>query len=372
MYSSVSADLHDAARGLLAARTEQAVRHTAVRSFAHLSNADRCEIIQPAADDLETRASVAFGPDATTTPGPLETHREILSHSYEHGTAGLIDDLTDVRSAAARPVHSTDASADGYRSLLCVPIEDHGLLVATDRDVGHFSGQELESMQRLAELVAAALDRYDWGEQNGGSRLAAVARVVSHDVRNAIGVANGRLELAMDGDLDQLEEVAAAHDRLLDLTEDLVTVLRTGDSVESIEPVDLATQARRAWTAVDADAATLDCDGEPMIMADVTSLCQLLENLFRNAVDHGGSDVTVTIGLLEGGSGFYVADNGPGIPPDERESIFEMGYTTGDRQTGYGLSIVKRIADAHGWAIDVTQSSNGGARFELSNVDRPD
>ncbi|MFB6310285.1 MAG: GAF domain-containing sensor histidine kinase [Salinirussus sp.] len=364
----MSTDLHDAARGLLAARTEQAVRHTAVRTFAHLSDADRCEVIQPDDDGLASKASVAFGPNAAETPGPLETHGDVLSHSFEHGTAGLIDDLADVRSAAAT-APDLDADPDGYRSMLCVPIENHGLLVATHRQPGHFSGRELESMQRLADLVAAALDRFDWGPNGGDSRLEAVARVISHDVQNAIGVANGRLELAMDGDLDQLEEVAAAHERLLDLTDDLVAVLRTGDSVSSVEPADLATEARRAWTTVESPTATLECVDEPTIMADITSLCQLLENLFRNAVDHGNEDITVTVGELENGSGFYVADDGPGIPPAERESVFEMGYTTGENQTGYGLSIVQRIADAHGWDIEVVSSTDGGARFELSGVD---
>jgi signal transduction histidine kinase len=364
----VSADLHESARQLLAARTEQAVRHTAVRGFAQLSGADRCEVLQPGEAGLESRASIAYGPDAADLPGPLETHASILEHSFDHGTAGLVDDLADVPSAGAVAPASETAPA-GYRSLLCVSLDSHGLLVAADREAGSFSGRELESMQQLAALVVAALDRFAWGTADEGSRLESVARVVSHDVQNAIGVANGRLELAMDGDRDQLAEVKAAHERLLDLTDDLVTVLRTGDSVSAIEPVALEEAASTAWTAIEAETATLDVADAIHVLADFTSLCQLLENLFRNAVDHAGDDVHVRVARHPDADGFVVADDGPGIPPEERDAVFEMGYTTGRDRTGYGLSIVQRIADAHGWDVTVSESAAGGARFDVTGVE---
>ena len=60
--------------------------------------------------------------------------------------------------------------------------------------------------------------------------------------------------------------------------------------------------------------------------------------------------------------GFAVADDGPGIPADDRDRVFESGYTTGDG-TGLGLAIVKTIAEAHGWTVSVTESDAGGARF---------
>jgi len=63
--------------------------------------------------------------------------------------------------------------------------------------------------------------------------------------------------------------------------------------------------------------------------------------------------------------GFYVADDGPGIDPAERESVFEWGYTTGRDGTGLGLAIVRRIAEAHGWSVSATGSAARGARFEV-------
>jgi signal transduction histidine kinase len=93
----------------------------------------------------------------------------------------------------------------------------------------------------------------------------------------------------------------------------------------------------------------------------------LFENLFRNAVNHGGGEVTVTIGEIA--DGFYVADDGAGIPDDERDDIFEAGYSTADGGTGFGLAIVKEVVEAHGWEIRVTDSEMGGARFEIIGIE---
>jgi signal transduction histidine kinase len=89
--------------------------------------------------------------------------------------------------------------------------------------------------------------------------------------------------------------------------------------------------------------------------------------LVRNAIEHGGESVTVTVGELD--SGFYVADDGMGIPKDEREQIFEVGDSMSNAGTGIGLSIVQQIADTHDWEISITDSAEGGARIELRNVE---
>jgi len=88
-------------------------------------------------------------------------------------------------------------------------------------------------------------------------------------------------------------------------------------------------------------------------------------------VEHGSTSsnsLTVHVGVLD--DGFYVADTGPGIDPDQREAIFERGHTTGGG-SGLGLTIVRAVADAHGWSTTVTEGEAGGARFEFSSVDRP-
>ena len=77
--------------------------------------------------------------------------------------------------------------------------------------------------------------------------------------------------------------------------------------------------------------------------------------------------MTVTVGELA--DGFYVADDGPGIPEADRGDVFDAGYSTAVEGTGFGLSIVKQVADAHGWTVSVGSGAEGGARFEFTGVD---
>lgn len=106
------------------------------------------------------------------------------------------------------------------------------------------------------------------------------------------------------------------------------------------------------------------------VEASPTRLRRSFENPFQNAVAHGGETVDVTFGTVDDGAGFYVADDGPGVPSNDREAAFEPGYTAGDDDAGFGLSIVRRIADAHDWTVSVSESADGRARFEITNVDR--
>jgi signal transduction histidine kinase len=152
------------------------------------------------------------------------------------------------------------------------------------------------------------------------------------------------------------------------LITDLLTLAREGQRVGETEVVALGEAARDSWAAVDTRSATLEVVDDRELAADPDRLASLLENLFRNAVEHGGPDVRVTVAGTA--DGFAVADDGPGIPPEDRDRVFERGYSTGDHGTGFGLSIARGIAEAHGWSIRATGSDAGGARFEVTGVDR--
>jgi PAS domain S-box-containing protein len=204
-------------------------------------------------------------------------------------------------------------------------------------------------------------------------RLEEFASVVSHDLRNPLNVAEGwvaevRAECDGDGDGDDaLDRVAAAHDRMGALIDDLLTLAREGRDVDDPDAVDLAAALRRAWETVETEDATLVVDADGVVRADESRLRQLLENLVRNAVEHGGADVTVTVGDLE--DGFFLEDDGPGIPAETRAEVFDLGYSTTTDGTGFGLGIVEEIAEAHGWTVHVAEGTAGGARFEVTGVD---
>jgi len=226
---------------------------------------------------------------------------------------------------------------------------------------------------------------YERRIERENERLDEFASIVSHDLRNPLNVLSGYLRLAREtGDDSYFDRCERALDEMERLIEDVLTLAKQGEAVGSFEPVHLGDLAARysddAFGSVDGDdpfggddtegeprvAVAVEADGE--ICADPGRVGQLLGNLFRNADEHGGERVVV--GDLS--DGFYVADDGPGIDADHRDEVFESGYTTSETGTGFGLSIVQRIAEAHGWEVAVTEGERGGARFEFTGVDRPE
>ena len=265
--------------------------------------------------------------------------------------------------------------------------------------------------------------------KRANERLEEFTSVVSHDLRNPLNVATGRLELAAEEcDSDHLDQLEHALDRMEALIDDLLTLAREGREVTDAHPVDLASMIDGCWENVETDEAVLHTTIDRRVRADRSRLKQVFENLFRNSVEHGstsnrtesgdsvehgstssrtesddsvehgstgprsnphgnsvehgstgsrtksddsvehaGADVRVTVGELD--DGFYIEDDGPGIPADEREEVFEAGYSRSADGTGFGLSIIQRVVDAHGWQIRVTDGSDGGARFEITGVE---
>ena len=199
-------------------------------------------------------------------------------------------------------------------------------------------------------------------------RLEEFTSVVAHDLRNPLNVATGRLELVTEEcDSDHLDSLQQALERMEALIRDLLALARDGREVTDAQPVDLATIANRCWENVETEQGRLLTMTDQTVLADSSRLKQVFENLFRNAVEHNGADVTVTVG--ERDDGFYVEDDGSGIPLDERDAVFEAGYSRSTNSTGFGLSIVKQIATAHDWQIRIMDGTVSGTRFEITNVE---
>jgi len=203
------------------------------------------------------------------------------------------------------------------------------------------------------------------GYRRDRERAAEFAGIIAHDLRNPLSVVEGRLELAREtGDLSHLEQAQEAVNRMHRLIDDVLALAQGDERVTGTQKIALSSLIRDdAWTSFAADGVSIETGSLPTIEGDYDGVCRLFENLFRNAIEHTEGDVRVTVGPLDGG-GFYVADDGHGIPPAERERVFEAGYAGGGG-TGLGLSIVRQVAQAHGWPVRVTDSEDGGARFEF-------
>ncbi|ESS07372.1 MAG: PAS sensor histidine kinase [uncultured archaeon A07HB70] len=251
-------------------------------------------------------------------------------------------------------VEETVETARGTRTFLTriTPLFENGDLYATCGVASDIT--ERKEYERTVERQNERLDQF--------------ASVVSHDLRNPLNVADGRLSLAMeDHHSDHLIQVDRALDRMSALIDDLLSLARTGDPVTDLEPVDLAALTTSCWEHVQTADATLVTDVDRTVHADESRLHQLFANLFRNAVEHGGDDVTVTVGGLD--DGFYVEDDGPGIPDDSRDDVFDAGYSTAAGGTGFGLMIAEQVADGHDWTIRIAERPAAGARFEITGVE---
>ncbi|WP_318569415.1 hybrid sensor histidine kinase/response regulator [Salinigranum marinum] len=251
----------------------------------------------------------------------------------------------------------------------------------TARGPRDWSDAEVSMLRTVADTVAHTLERQrrERTLKRQNDRLDAFAAAVSHDLRNPLNVVEGFVDVAQEtGDVSHLDRVSSAIDRMEAIIDDVLALAREGRTVGEVTTVDLTEVAEEAWLAVETADATLSVEEIGTVSADPTRLPAVFENLFRNSVEHGSTtgrsatnepggagDTTVRIGPLDGASGFFVEDDGPGIPPDEHDQVFDEGYSTGDDGSGLGLAIVAKVVDAHGWSVDVTSGSDGGARFEV-------
>ncbi|RQG89553.1 hybrid sensor histidine kinase/response regulator [Natrarchaeobius chitinivorans] len=200
-------------------------------------------------------------------------------------------------------------------------------------------------------------------------RLQEFAGVLSHDLKNPVAVAHGHIDLlkehVTDEQADALSEVEDAVSRIDHIIDDVLSLSQQDGIETEMTPVAVSAVATDVWQRVQNGRANATIKDGVSVRADEGLVERLLTNLFRNAIEHGGATVSIEFGGLESGDGFYVQDDGPGIPLDAREEVFEWKYSTKNGGTGIGLKSIQQIVESHGWTITITESTTGGARFEI-------
>ena len=268
---------------------------------------------------------------------------------FEGAVRGMLRGDADATTVAFEMQTADGESVRCEDSLTLLPFEDgtYSGVVGSIRDVSDRT-RRTQSLQRKND------------------RLDEFASILSHDLRSPLSVARGRIELVRDEhESEHLDGARVALERMETLIDDLLALARQEVSGAERSPVSVREAAIAAEGMVNGDLdLTFDAD-VGTVEADGSRLQELFENLLNNAAQHASPDVSVRLGPLGSDEGFYVADDGSGIACEDRERVFERGFTTANGGTGLGLAIIKRIVEAHGWEIILTESATGGARFEV-------
>jgi signal transduction histidine kinase len=367
--------LHEVTQRLMRAETEQEICDVAVTAVPELFDVPFGGLWLYDAEATELQLTAETEQSAKLLDGDV-VYRPGNSISWEAFESGEIRLFQGEKGDGQEYNDDTRISCE-----LALPVGEYGVMNVGSYETDRFSPLEMQIGKLLAVNVETALDKAEREHalQVKNDRLEEFVGIVSHDLRNPLTVADGNLTLARaDHDTAELSNVADALGRMETLIDELLTLAEQGYVVEDRTSLDLSTLASEAWSNVHTPEAALDIKQTATVFGDETRLLQVFENLFRNAIDHAGTDVKIRVGPLERfhtatrvsvadhKDGFFVMDDGPGIPDDEQSAVFESGHSaTG---TGLGLAIVRRIIEAHGWQITAVDGVSGsGARFEITD-----
>jgi len=387
-------ELHRTTRELVRAESTAAIATRTVEALADILTLTHAAVHQYVPQD-EALAPIEWTSEVEDLIGepPALGPGSLAWEAFENGEVTHYDDLQN-----ADDLHNESTP---LRSELIVPLGNHGVVLVASREPGAFDETDSRLAQLLCENATAALERVEHEAmlrereaelERENARLDEFASLVSHDLRNPLNVASGHLELAQCDDA-HLDEATRAIERMETLIDDVLALAREGETVDDAAPIALSTVVERCWANVETGDAELRLVDDRTIVADERRLARMFENLFRNSVEHGPScgrpqsgesvehgaaadestALVVTVGAITGADGvprgFYVEDDGVGIPPEDRDQVFEAGYSTGADGTGFGLRIVRDIVGAHGWDVECTAGESGGTRFEITGVD---
>mgnify|MGYP000038294107 FL=1 len=349
---------------LLATRIRNVVgQHRAQQKYEQLVDNTPDEIVEVSTDGRIRAAnkSMARAHD-TTRPELIDSQlsdalpAEIASDRLEYGqraiTAGSAVTFQD--SIGVRHFHN-----------IVTPLSETG-----DTNTVQFISREITQQKHDEQKLKKTKRELEQSNE----KLDKFASVVSHDLRNPLMVTKARVDFVRDdAPTEHVETMERNLDRMETMIDELLTLARVGESITDLSRVALAAVAEDAWEHTQTDGGTLELNltRDVVIETDRDRLLQIFENLFRNAFDHNDTPLTIRVGTLDdadgtGLSGFYIEDDGRGIPPENRTTVLEHGYTTSNGGSGFGLSIVTDIVAAHGWEITIGEGRDGGARFDIS------
>jgi signal transduction histidine kinase len=232
-----------------------------------------------------------------------------------------------------------------------------------------------ESLKRLRELQKARDD---------------LMRMIVHDLKTPLTSMLATLEMLRDGDFGALDErparalsdVEGKAEDLLGLIEDLLDLSRVEEQSLALQPEPIAPAALLAELVFDwglrfrqeqTETRTEVADDAPVFSADKTLIKRVLSNLIQNAVTHSPVPVTLELGARRDAAGILltVSDNGPGIPEEYQQLIFQKFEQVHApnaprvRSSGLGLAFCRVAVESHGGRIWVHSTEGEGSTFHI-------
>jgi signal transduction histidine kinase len=376
-------------------------------AFIRLIAPDGTAVFQKLPNDwIETQVqSIPFGPfelkqEVRTERIPQNALRDysIASYQWTSGWQLQVGRLLDSRAVLLAPLRRAFALTGGAALVLAFgagvvlawrstrPLR---LVAATTRRIlatGDLSAR-VPSAGGRGELEALVTQLNTLLEKNSAHVrvLRETLDNLAHDLRTPITRLRGTAELALHDAGDPVEARAALAgcvdeaDRLLHVLETLldISAAEAGALQLNRQPTDLRSLTTRAadlYREVAEEkriAIALDQPEPIELPADAVRLGQAINNLLDNALKYtpAGGSVVLAARRVAGAVTFTVTDNGPGVPPAEREAIFRRLYrgdaSRSQRGLGLGLSMVKAIVEAHGGTVSVSDAPGGGACFTV-------
>ena len=371
--------LHSVAAQMVSSQSEIGIFQLAIDAAQSVISFDFCRI-----DTFDESGNLV--PEMTTNglPGDetsqLSTDEGFTRHVLEEERQIIINDIEE---------HEFSLGIGEYRSAVGVPIEDIGVFMAASERPDAFDSYDADIADLLMAYVGqtlssirskAALKESKERLETQKNRLELLNRILRHDVRNDMQMVLGSAELLRDEVDDDGDEHVKTIRENVDHVIELTTAMRglMDDMLSddaALEPIDIESVIEESISDV---RGTYD-DGEVVVDGSIPStqvsadsmLQSVFRNLITNGINHNNTKATpeVQVSASEENESIVidVADNGPGIPDEQKDELFDIGEKgESSSGTGVGLYLVKTLVERYGGDISVHDNTPDGTIFTVA------